>query len=249
MVDSGPISCKNCGERAEGSFCKVCGQRTSIGRVTFKETFHDFTNILFSIGAPLPVTLGKLISNPGFLFREYLAGKRKKYYKPISFFVLFTLTYLFIKWVIQFEDYMEVAVVSNLPRIDLELFSRAREYMFENIKSMALILVFTMAIFLKLFFRKQYTLAEYVAISFYLNGFYSLLATLNLVFIKYANPAVQYLALMVMCAYFVYAIVSFFQKQKLKVVLKSFLAFSMAYAGYLFLALNISYFIVMIKQV
>lgn len=248
MSDPQSKYCKNCGSKAELSYCPNCGQRTSVYKVTFRETFNELTDNLISFGAPLPVTLRMLVLNPGVLFREYLGGKRKKYYRPISFFILSTLFYLFIRWAIDYEDYFEISVGSNDGRIDWEQFYRARDYMFQNIKSLAFILVFTLAVSLKLFFRSQYSLAEYIAVSFYLNGFYSLLATLNLFFIQYVNSKIQYLAMVLMCAYFVYAMISFFQSQGLKIGIKSVLLYWLAYGVYVFLAINFSYLIVMFKS-
>lgn len=243
-----PTYCKNCGTITEDLYCAHCGQRSSVSKVTFSETFHDLTDNLFSLSAPLPVTFRELVLNPGAMLRDYLSGKRKKYYRPISFFILSTLVYLFIRWVIGFDDYIEILVGGKEQKIDLELFFHARDYMFQNIKSLAFILVLTLAIFMKLFFGKQYTLAEYIAVSFYLNGLYSLLATLNLFYIQYINSKIQYLAMAVMCAYFVYAMISFFQNHRLRVGLKSFLLYWLAYGTYMVLAIIISYLIVMFEQ-
>lgn len=240
--------CKNCGAITKDSFCAHCGQRTSVYKVTLRETFNDLTDNFFSLSAPLPLTLRRLVLNPGALFREYLSGKRKKFYRPISFFILSTLVYLFIRWVIDFEDYVEISVGTIENQIDLELFSPARDYMFQNIKSLAFILVFTLAVFTKLFFSTKYTLAEFIAVSFYLNGFYSLLAALNLFYIQYVNPKIQYLAMVAMCAYFIYAMISFLQNQRLKVGLKSFMIYWLAYGAYVLIAINISYLIIMFEQ-
>jgi len=248
MIDPEPTYCKNCGAITKDSFCAHCGQRTTVHKVTFRETFDDLTDNLFSFSAPLPLTLKMLILHPGTLFRQYLGGKRKKYYRPISFFILATLIYLFIRWVIDFDDYLEISVRAKKNQIDLEPFSRARDYMFQNIKSLAFILVFTLAAFIKLFFSRKYTLAEYIAVSFYLNGFYSLLATLNLFYIQYVSSKVQYLAMVVMCAYFIYAMISFLQNQRLRVGLKSFMIYWLAYGAYVILAIIISYLMVMFEQ-
>ena len=80
--------CNNCGEGVAGAFCSNCGQRSSVSKVTIRETLDDLADQIFSLSAPLAVTLKMLFVNPGLLFREFLSGKRKKYYKPISFFLL-----------------------------------------------------------------------------------------------------------------------------------------------------------------
>jgi len=237
--------CRNCGAPVTNKYCQNCGQRASVYKVTFIETFNDLTENMLRLDAPFPLTLKMLVLNPGLLFREYLGGKRKKYYRPISFFILATLIYLFVRWVIDFEDYLEISIGTMENRIDLELFSQARDYMFQNIKSMAFILVFTMALSIKLFLRDKYSIPEYIAVSFYLNGFYSLLATLNLFFIQYVNSRIQYLAMVVMCAYFIYAMISFFQNKPLLAGIKSFLSYWMAYGAYIAIAFGVSYLLLM----
>ena len=237
--------CRNCGITVEGRYCANCGQRASVYKVTFRETFNDLTENMFAPDAPLPLTLKLLVINPGMLFREYLKGKRKKYYRPISFFILATLVYLFARWVIDFDDYLEINIGTKEDQIDLEIFAQARDYMFQNIKSMAFILVFTLALFMKLFFRRKYSFPEFIAISFYLNGLYSLLATLNLFFIQYVNSKIQYLAIVVMCAYFIYAMISFLKYKPLINGMKSFLTYWLAYGAYIVIAFGVSYLLLM----
>ena len=241
--------CRNCGEFTTTAYCGNCGQRSSVDKVTFRETFHDLADNLFSISAPLPRTLKFLIVDPGLLFREYLQGKRKKYYKPISFFILATAFYLFLRWAVGFEISGTYSVdQSAAEQVDPDLFRQAVEFMFQNINSMAFFFVFTMSISLKLFFYKRYMLSEYLAVAFYLNGVYSLLASLNTLYMKFINPEVQYLAILFMWAYFIYAMIGFFQTKPVLTGIKSAIAFILSWMGYFFVALNFSYLIVLLKN-
>lgn len=242
-------TCKNCGAVVTSGFCPNCGQRTSIGRVTFKETFHDLIDQLFSVSAPLPITVKMLIVNPGRLFREYLSGHRKKYYKPISFFLLATLIYIFVRWLIDFSPFaQQIGDPTSSPVIEEALLEQARDFMFMNINNLLFFLVITLALMVKIFFYKSYMLSEYLAVSFYLVGFYTLLTTVNLFYMKYVNPDIQYIAILLMWGYFVYAMVSFFEKRKLLVGIKAFFAFFIAYVLYLFLSFYFSYLIVWINH-
>lgn len=245
----GKKTCNNCNAVVTSEFCPDCGQRTSISKVTFKETFHDLIDQLFSLSAPLPTTLKMLIVNPGRLFREYLSGKRKKYYKPISFFLLATLLYIFVRWLIDFSPFAQtIGNPSSSPVIDEALMEQARDFMFRNINNLLFFFVITLALMLKVFFYRRYMLSEYLAVSFYLAGFYTLLTTVNLFYMKYVNPNIQVIAMMVMWGYFVYAMVSFFEKRKWLVGIKSFFLFFIAYILYLFVAFYFSYFVVWINQ-
>ncbi|MEN8789305.1 MAG: DUF3667 domain-containing protein [Flavobacteriaceae bacterium] len=229
-------------------YCAYCGQRSSVHKVTMKETFEDLADNLFSISAPLVITIKNLVVDPGKLFREYLGGKRKKYYKPVSFFILTTAVYLFLRWAIGFEIRGEINLdQSTIEQVDPDTLTQARDFMFQNINSLAFFFVLTMSLMLKAFFYRKYMFTEYVAVSFYLNGIYSILATLNIFYIKFINQKIQYLAILFMGVYFVYAMIRLFQDRPFWVSIKSILVFFFAYAGYIFLAFSFSYLIVILK--
>ncbi len=242
-------TCKNCGRPANKAYCSNCGQRSSVYRVTMRETFEDLADNLFSLSAPIIITIKNLITDPGKLFREYLSGKRKKYYKPISFFILTTAVYLFLRWSIGFDIRGEINLdESAMEQVDPDMLSQARNFMFQNINTLAFFFVLTMSIVLKGFFYKKYMFSEYVAVAFYLNGVYSLLASINIFYIKYINPGIQYLAILVMGGYFVFALIRFFQKRPWLVGIKAVVAYFVAYIGYIILAFSFSYLIVLLKN-
>ncbi|NOX46877.1 MAG: DUF3667 domain-containing protein [Chlorobi bacterium] len=45
----------------------------------------------FALEGPFWLTIKLLFVNPGKLFREYIAGKRKAYYKSVAFFFLIAM--------------------------------------------------------------------------------------------------------------------------------------------------------------
>ncbi|MBT8181758.1 MAG: DUF3667 domain-containing protein, partial [Eudoraea sp.] len=152
--------CRNCGTHVTNKYCENCGQRTSVYKVSFKETIHDFIDAAFSLNAPLFITLKQLIVNPGIVLREYLEGKRKKYYKPVAFFILTTVAYLVIRSAIGFDPFTDTVVEVESTQNN-QLLTKARDFMLFNINKLLFIFVFTLALFSKLFFSKRYTLAEY----------------------------------------------------------------------------------------
>lgn len=87
--------CLNCSSVLEDRFCSHCGQdskefKRSVWNVfvRFFETFTDFDNKLWS-------SLFPLIFKPGFLTRQFLAGKRKSYLNPIQMYAFFSFLYFF----------------------------------------------------------------------------------------------------------------------------------------------------------
>ncbi|MFT5892753.1 MAG: hypothetical protein ACI9Y7_002865, partial [Dokdonia sp.] len=70
--DAKNVVCKNCKTEIAGNFCMHCGQSNKVTKITIKDTFLDFLNSIFSVNAPLLVTVKLLFLNPGKLFREFL---------------------------------------------------------------------------------------------------------------------------------------------------------------------------------
>lgn len=241
--------CKNCGQPLSSVYCAHCGQRASVHRVTFRETFNDLADNLFSISAPLPRTIRALILHPGQLFREYLQGRRKRYYKPISFFILATVLYIFFRWLTDFDPFLDNEPQPSQQVPGSERFFAAGRYMFQNINNLLFFFVLTLAGFLKLFFYRHYSLAEYIAVSFYLIGFYTLIAIINPVVYKYISHNIQFLATLIMCVYFIHSMISFFQKKPWLVGIKSLVIYFFAFFFYVVLAYLFSYVVIIIKGI
>ena len=94
-MQSPQITCKNCGNAFTGSYCNNCGEKVydekdkKISHLV-GEAFHFITHFegkFFN-------TLKTIISKPGLLSLDYCNGIRKKYFRPISFFLMLVVVYL-----------------------------------------------------------------------------------------------------------------------------------------------------------
>ena len=240
--------CKNCNSKLEGKYCNVCGQRSSVHKITFRETFQDLIETLFSVNTPLWITLQMLIINPGKLFREYLEGKRKTYYKPVAFFILTTIVYIVLRSVIGYDP-MGNTVIEQNDKLDVNLFMAAGNFMVANINNILFLFVFSSGLSLKLFFIKEYSLAEYFAISFYIVGIYNLLGAIFMFYLNYVNPELKFLPAFLMLFYVFYALTSFYKDRKVLVVLKSILFYFTAYFFYVAFGYGLSFLIVWLKNI
>jgi len=228
-------------------YCSQCGQRASVYKVTFGETFQDLVDTLISVDGLLWNTIKLLAVNPGKLFREYLVGRRKSYYKPVAFFVLISVVYLLVRALIDYDPFQN-STLSVEDQTQRQLLIKARNFMLLNIDKFLFIFVFSLGFMLKLFFFRKYTLAEFLAISFYVIGTYTLLTTINMFYVQYVNPKFQFLAMIAMLCYFCYAMVSFIQRRKLWIIFKSIIVFFAGIMIYGFTAFGISFLIVWLKQ-
>jgi len=117
-----------------------------------------------------------------------------------------------------------------------------------NIDKLLFAFVFMLGLLMKLFFLRKYTFAEFLAVSFYLLGAYTLFTILNLFYVAYLNSTLQFLHILLMTLYFIYAMTSFFQKRKLVVGIKSAILFPLAFLSYVILAFGTSYLVIWLKQ-
>ncbi len=92
---SGSVICKNCGNHFRGKFCNTCGEKVYGDHDRklshfFEEGLHFVTHF----EGTLFTTLKAIFTRPGQLSTDYCNGIRKKYFKPLSFFLLLVVIHL-----------------------------------------------------------------------------------------------------------------------------------------------------------
>lgn len=76
------VTCRNCGADAPGAYCPSCGQETTL-RLPKATTFiREAAGRYVALDGRMWRTLAALAIRPGFLTREYLAGRRRRYVRP-----------------------------------------------------------------------------------------------------------------------------------------------------------------------
>jgi hypothetical protein len=85
-----PTHCLNCETvlSDEQRFCGNCGQKTSTHRLTWAHFRHEFFHALTHADTGILHLFKELVLRPGVVAREYLSGKRKKYFNPFSYFLI-----------------------------------------------------------------------------------------------------------------------------------------------------------------
>ena len=87
------LACRNCGHPAPLAFCPACGQETMLHPPTLAEFLHEFVGHHVALEGALWQTLKLLLTKPGRLTREYLAGRRRRYVLPLRLYL--TCSFLF----------------------------------------------------------------------------------------------------------------------------------------------------------
>jgi hypothetical protein len=85
------IHCRNCETALEPAqkFCGHCGQRTDLApRLTLHEIGHDVLHALLHVDQSIFSLVRELLFRPGHVARDYIDGRRKRYFGPFAFLVI-----------------------------------------------------------------------------------------------------------------------------------------------------------------
>jgi hypothetical protein len=124
-----PTTCANCGASGAGHYCWNCGQRHEHSVHSVWHFTREATEDLTHADSRLWSTLAALLYKPGFLTREFLAGRRVRYLPPLRlylvlsvlFFVLVTSSHHAVAVVVG-KDPQGHASVTAKPPSELEVF-------------------------------------------------------------------------------------------------------------------------------
>jgi hypothetical protein len=88
-------ACINCNNHFAGKFCNRCGEKVfHENDKSFMHIFEEAFHFLTHFEGKFFNTLRAIITSPGKLSFDYCNGIRKKYFKPISFFLMLVILYL-----------------------------------------------------------------------------------------------------------------------------------------------------------
>ncbi|HSP87624.1 MAG TPA: DUF3667 domain-containing protein [Ignavibacteriaceae bacterium] len=229
-------TCTNCSITFTGSYCNKCGQKINSGRIYFKELIHDFFGGYFHLDSPPLLTIKTLTTNPGFLIREFIDGKRKKYHKPVHYFILAIAFYLIIRTLLHFDpivnQYKAMGKELPSPEVMNTVPMLASSILAKNINLLLFVFVFIFSAFTKLFFRKSgYNYIEHLVFSFFTIGHYVLLSVFVMP-LSFIDPKLIYLTYLVQIGYLSFSLISFHKPKIFIGILKSVVAVIFSFSIY-----------------
>jgi hypothetical protein len=112
MNDAARPVCLNCGTAltAAQRYCGQCGQRVVHGRLAMHDIGHDLLHAITHADHSIFSLVKDLALRPGRVAREYIDGKRKKYFGPFAFlfiavgFASFAILVAGVRWFAPIND-------------------------------------------------------------------------------------------------------------------------------------------------
>ena len=92
--------CLNCGTNIQLAYCPECGQPEIESDPTLKEFLHELAEEFLHWDGKLATTFRLLVTKPGALTNEYLAGRRVRYISPLRVYLTCSLLFFFLGSVI-----------------------------------------------------------------------------------------------------------------------------------------------------
>ncbi len=88
--------CLNCGTNIQLEYCPECGQREIDPDPTLREFLHELAGEMLHWDGKLAKTFRTLITKPGELTLEYLAGRRVRFISPLRVYLTCSVLYFFL---------------------------------------------------------------------------------------------------------------------------------------------------------
>jgi hypothetical protein len=106
-----PVHCDNCGAPVPGRYCGACGQRREPPLHSLWHFCQVAAEDLTHADSRLWRTLLALLFRPGFLTREFLAGRRARFLPPLRLYLV--LSVAFFLWASAVHPHLEVVTFSE----------------------------------------------------------------------------------------------------------------------------------------
>jgi hypothetical protein len=185
-------TCKNCGNSFRGKFCNNCGEKVYSEKdksivAFFDEGFHFLTHF----EGKFFTTLKTFFKTPGKVSTDYADGARKKYFKPLSFFLLLVILYLifpffeglnmkmeYYKSQKFFGGYAEAKIQQKLIETGLSIDALSEKFKIKSEKASKFLLIsivpFTALVFYLSAFRRRRYFFDHMVFSAEINSVYLL---------------------------------------------------------------------------
>ncbi|CAM1348637.1 DUF3667 domain-containing protein [Tenacibaculum crassostreae] len=170
------MTCISCGKEHNENYCSNCGEKGNNAPINFTSFIKDSFSIITNMDKGFLFNIKALFNNPKIFITEYLNGKRKGIFNPISFLFISITIYLIAANFLNVQKASSHIESSSNPlrSISYQIGVFIRTYL----KYFWIFSIVPLAISLKLFL-KRYNFTELLAVSCFFIGQATLLATVS----------------------------------------------------------------------
>lgn len=182
--------CINCGNKHNEKFCPNCGEKSDVPKITFGTILNGFFSTITNMDKGFLFNAKHLLFNPNKIIKDYILGKRKNIFNPISFLIITITIYLI------FDSLIKVS--GTVDEQDSKYYSAGREtgrFIKTNLKYFWIFSIVWLSNSTKLVFQK-YNYAEHLVINSFVIGQATLFGLIGLGIFKFPlilNPVVYVL--------------------------------------------------------
>ncbi len=167
--------CIDCKIDHEEKFCPNCGENAFVKPITFTSMFESAFTTITNMDKGFFFNLKNLTLRPQEMISDYIVGKRKRIYNPISFLIITVTIYLIIDSFFPNPPYNKSKPINELA---YQIGYEAGGFVKTHLKYFWILSIFWLSTSLQLFFKK-YSFAENLAISSFILGFATLGSVLS----------------------------------------------------------------------
>ncbi len=172
------MTCINCNNEHNSRFCPNCGESSSVPKITFSSIFNDGFSTITNMDKGFLFNVKNLFSNPNKTVTDYINGKRKNIFNPISFLIIAITIYLITDSLIE--------VNHEVSKTNSEVYSvgyEAGKFIKLYFKYFWILSIVWLSLSTKLIFGK-YNFAEHLAINSFVIGQSTLVGLISFVITK-----------------------------------------------------------------
>lgn len=173
------ITCLNCGELFKGNFGPNCGQEAREERLSAAVLLYETVHFVSHFEKGFLHTAWAFLVYPGQASVNFLIGKRRRYQKPVSYFLILTGLYILLhNYIIYHYHYHYYISHDSIAALD---FNEQSNILLRThfTPFIVLIILFSAIIIYFVLGRKKYNFIEIPTISLYGGGTYFLMLILS----------------------------------------------------------------------
>ena len=232
--------CKNCGNNVseEQKFCPNCGQKTDTHKINFHFLLHEIQHGIFHVDKGILFTIKELFLRPGFTIKEYVEGKRKSHFPPVTFIMILGALASFLNKFLNnhfVNDEFDIkhnqltpenkAIITKIKFL-LDNYKTVAEWINHHFAIFMLLVIPFIALGIYLAFKKykRYNYAESLVISTFIVG-QSLVIYIITLPLRKINESLNGIGFYVMFGMFVFTLIQIFNDKPFwKVMIRSLLS-------------------------